>query len=64
MFASFFDGSDLLLFPLLAMFVFLTTFLAVLGWVFVGARKRRLDRLSSLPLHEDAGSVPARRAGK
>ena len=63
MFADFFSGSDLLLYPLLAMFLFLAVFLAVLGRVLFRPA-RRLDRLSSLPLDDDAGSVPAGRNGK
>ena len=63
MFADFFSGSDLLLYPLLAMFLFLAVFLAVLGRVFLRPA-RRFDRLSSLPLDDDAGSVPAGRNGK
>jgi hypothetical protein len=60
MFHDFFAGSDLLHWPLVALGIFFTVFVAVVIRVLVGFRKgSRMDHVASLPLEDDA-PPPAR----
>ena len=62
MFAHWFHGSHLLVWPLVGLGIFFAAFLAVLLWVILGMRdERRLARLSSLPLEDDRGPHAAER---
>ncbi len=54
MFAEFFqDRANLLIWPLVGLFVFLGTFLGVLYWVFFRSKGSSLDHVASLPLEGD-----------
>ncbi len=57
MFSEFFQGrQELMTWPLVSLFVFLGSFLAVLYWVFFRARGKTLDHVASLPLETDETS--------
>ena len=54
MFQEFYSGTDLLIWPLVGMGLFLLSFIGVLLYVFFVMRKgRNLDRIASLPLEDD-----------
>jgi len=53
-FSEFFQGRlDLMVWPLIGLFVFLGTFLGVLYWVFFRSKASSFDRVASLPLESD-----------
>lgn len=55
MYQSFYEGSDLLHLPIVAMWIFLALFAGVLVWVAVAGRdRRRFEAVARLPLDEDA----------
>ena len=70
MFREYLAAKELGIFPVLALLIFFTTFLGVLGYVIFGLKRREVrDRLASLPFDgdettagniEDEGRVPAR----
>ena len=60
---DFFAKSPVLLFPVLALFLFLIAF-AVITWRALRQDRSELDRLARLPLADDAGTTdPTPRAG-
>ena len=60
MYREFFAQSDLLMWPLIALGIFFTTYMVVLIRTAIGFHKRqRLDHLADLPLESDGGVVPA-----
>jgi cbb3-type cytochrome oxidase subunit 3 len=65
MFSEFFQGrTELLVWPLIGLFLFLGAFLAVLYWVFIRSRGSSLDHVASLPLEgEDSPDEEARSEG-
>ena len=60
MFAQWFAGSDLLVWPLVGLGIFFVTFVAVVGRAVFGMRGGRADRMASLPLEEDGGAGEGR----
>ncbi len=55
MYQEFFSGSNLLVWPLVGLVIFVSSFVAVLLYVFIGLRDRKkVDHLAGLPL--DASS--------
>lgn len=59
MYGEFYADSDLLIWPLVGLGIFVISFIAVLLYVFVGLRDRdETDRLAGLPLENgDDGSA-------
>ena len=58
MYRSFYEGSDLLHLPILALILFLGVFLGVVAYVYVVRRKDdRFDELANLPLRDDVPAV-------
>ncbi len=56
MFGEFYAGSNLLMWPLIGLGIFVVAFIAVLLYVLVVVRDRhKLDRLAALPLEDDDG---------
>ena len=54
MYRSFYEGSDLLHLPLLALVLFLGIFVGVVAWVYVVRRRDpRFDELAHMPLQDD-----------
>ena len=54
MFQQFYAGSDLLIWPLIGLGIFLVSFIAVIVYVlFFMRRGPELDRIASLPLDDD-----------
>ncbi len=54
MFQEFYAKSDLLIWPLIGLIIFLAVFAGVLAFVFFGLRdKEKLDDIASLPLALD-----------
>jgi len=54
MFQEFYAKSDLLIWPLIGLIIFLAVFAGVLAFVFFGLRdKEKLDAVASLPLEPD-----------
>ncbi|MEZ5065081.1 MAG: hypothetical protein R3B81_10125 [bacterium] len=53
MFQEFFHGSDLLMWPLVALGIFFALFVGAVVHAVFGLRGRRLDHVSSLPLQSD-----------
>lgn len=64
MFADYFAGSDLLLWPIVALAIFFSVFVGVLVRIAVGLRKgARLDHVASLPLESESTEArPGRRS--
>jgi hypothetical protein len=61
MYAQWFAGSDLLVWPLIGLGIFFVTFVAVLIWIFVGMRDtRRTGALAAMPLRDDDRDFPGR----
>lgn len=55
MYRSFYEGSELLGLPVLALFLFLVVFVGVVFRLYVTGRKDpRYDELANLPLRDDA----------
>jgi hypothetical protein len=51
MYQEFFSGSNLLVWPLVGLVIFVSSFVAVLLYVFIGLRDRKkVDHLAGLPL--------------
>lgn len=56
MFQEFFANSDLLVWPLVGLIIFVTIFAGVLAFVYFGFRdKDKIDEVASLPLESDTG---------
>jgi len=54
MFQEFYSRSELLSWPLAGLFIFITVFLGVLAFVFLGLRdQKKLDEIAALPLEAD-----------
>lgn len=69
MFQQFFRGSDLLIFPVVGLVIFILSFVGVLAYVFIGLReKEKVRRIAALPLEgDDVSSIvvsSAPRGGK
>ena len=65
MFQEFFSKSDLLVWPVLSLLIFVVIFVGVLAYVFLGLRdKDKIDRMASLPFvqeseFDDQAELPA-----
>lgn len=56
MFGEYYAGSDLLMWPLVGLGIFVVAFIGVLLYVLVVVRDRHtLDRMAALPLEDDEG---------
>lgn len=56
MFQEFYAKSELLIWPLVGLIIFLAVFAGVLAFVFFGLRDRdKLDEIAALPLEPDHG---------
>ena len=53
----FFDGNQLLVWPLVGLGIFIVTFLLVGVYAF-SARRRDMDRMAALPLDDDVEARP------
>ena len=64
MFQEFYAKSDLLVWPLIGLLIFVAVFTGVLAYVFLGLRdKRRVDEIAALPFapeHEVEGQAEGR----
>ena len=64
MFQDFFAKSDLLVWPVMGLLIFVLIFVGVLAYVFLGLRdKDKIDRMASLPFvpesdYEDGAETP------
>jgi len=59
MYKEFYAHSDLMIWPLVGLAIFVLSFIGVLAYVFFGLRKsREMDRMASLPLDDDTGVIP------
>lgn len=55
MFQEFYAKSDLLVWPLVGLVIFVMIFLGVLGYVFLGLKnKDKVDKIAALPLEHDS----------
>lgn len=54
MFQQFYDGSNLLAWPLLGLGIFVTSFLLVLYYVFAVIGKKEANKMASLPLENES----------
>lgn len=56
MFQQFYSGSDLMIWPLVGLLIFVTVFVGVLAFTVFGLRDRRkLEDIAALPLEPDTG---------
>ena len=56
MYQEFYAGSNLLIWPLIGLLIFVSVFIGVLAYTFFGLRdKDKLDRIAALPLEPDHG---------
>ena len=54
MYQEFYNRSDLLVWPLVGLIIFLAVFLGVLAFTFLGLRDRKtIDAIAALPLEPD-----------
>jgi cytochrome c oxidase cbb3-type subunit IV len=54
MYQEFFAKSDMLVWPLMGLLIFMAIFTGVLAYVFLGLRDRnKIDEIASLPLADD-----------
>ena len=54
MFQEFYARSDLLVWPLVGLFIFISVFAGVLAFTFFGLRdKEKMDQIAALPLEPD-----------
>ena len=54
MYQDYFSGSDHLIWPLIGLVIFVTMFVGVLAYVFLGLRdKNKVDEMAALPLADD-----------
>lgn len=54
MFSEFYANSNLLIWPLVGLGIFVLAFLAVLAWVVFGLRRNPIvDRMAALPLDDE-----------
>ncbi len=54
MFQEFYAKSDLLIWPLVGLVIFIAIFLGVLGYVFIGLKsKDKVDEIAALPLDNE-----------
>jgi cbb3-type cytochrome oxidase subunit 3 len=64
MFQQFYAGSDLLIWPLIGLGIFIVAFVAVVVYVlFFMRRGPELDRVAALPLDDDDLLTPGQEAG-
>ncbi len=57
MYQEFFAKSDHLIWPLLGLIIFVSIFIGVLAYVFLGLRDReKIDEIAALPLEMDSGT--------
>lgn len=57
MYQEFYARSDLLVWPLVGMIIFLAVFAGMLAFTFFGLRdRRRIDEIAALPLEPDQGT--------
>lgn len=63
MFQDFFARSDLMDWPIVGLFIFVTVFTGVLAYTIFGLRnKNKVDAMAAIPLCDDSGDVaPAAR---
>ncbi len=60
MYQEFFAKSDHLIWPLLGLVIFISIFIGVLAYVFLGLRDRdKIDTIAALPLETDSGDLAA-----
>ena len=60
MYQEFFAKSDHLIWPLLGLVIFVSIFIGVLAYVFLGLRDRdKIDAIAALPLETDSGDEAA-----
>ncbi len=60
MYQEFFAKSDHLIWPLLGLVIFVSIFVGVLAYVFLGLRDRKkIDAIAALPLEIDSGDLAA-----
>ena len=63
MYQQFYQGSDLLIWPLVGLGIFVVAFVGVLVWVLFGLRRSPLvDHLAHLPLEDDVAARPQEEA--
>jgi hypothetical protein len=63
MFQQFYAGSDLLVWPVVGLGIFILSFLAVVSYVFLFMRRGDdLERVAALPLDDDERAIPGREA--
>jgi cbb3-type cytochrome oxidase subunit 3 len=63
MYQEYFAGSDLLIWPLVGLVIFLLSFLGVMWYVLVGlSDRRKRDHIAALPLNDDPGAWAPRHA--
>ncbi len=57
MYQEFFSHSDHLIWPLMGLIIFVSIFIGVLAYVFLGMRDReKIDEIAALPLELDSGT--------
>lgn len=62
MFGEFYANSDLMIWPLVGLGIFVLAFLAVLAWVLFGLRRNPIvDRMAALPLDDEVTVEEGRR---
>ena len=55
MFQEFYAGSNLMIWPLIGLLIFVLLFVGVLAYVFLGLRdKEKVDEIAALPLADDS----------
>ena len=56
MYQEFYSGSNLLIWPLIGLLIFVSVFIGVLAYTFFGLRdKKKLEEIAALPLEPDHG---------
>lgn len=57
MYQEFYAKSGLLIWPLVGLVIFITIFLAVLGYVFIGLKNgNKIDKIAAMPLDNETES--------
>jgi len=53
MYQEFYDKSDLLVWPLVGLLIFVAIFAGVLAYTFFGLKNRKIEEIAALPLAND-----------
>ena len=53
MYQEFYDKSDLLVWPLVGLLIFVAIFAGVLAYTFFGLKDRKIEEIAALPLEND-----------